>query len=124
MSFFIILIILCVLLYIFAFNSRDKSQDYKLYSEYTTLSREEKVEKNISKGLEDLVNDTLKKCLDLKLSKEETKIVVIKKIEERREKFLNNLTGFANQENISVATLRNIVNINADEFIINTKLFF
>lgn len=57
MTFFIILLVLCLVAYMISFNNRDKSQDYKIDPKigYLKLVNEDKLRLDLTVGLEGLI---------------------------------------------------------------------
>ncbi|POY40375.1 hypothetical protein C3L50_06950 [Flavobacterium alvei] len=102
-----IIILLVVIVYIYKFNNRDRNLDYKYSPEFKNLSNVDKMLIEIINGLEaSIKQDVLNKFAD-----DYTKIVAITSIINQREtSFLNSINEIANQENISVALAKKVIN--------------
>lgn len=99
---FIFIIIGLIVIYVIAFNNRDKSQDYKLNPVYNGLIGEDKLRLDIAKGLSNIVNECEKVSNNILMDDTQKRLFITNAIENYQQNSLNNVFIIASTFKISV----------------------
>lgn len=105
MTFLIIFGILLLLVYIIAFNNRDKSQDYKISPVIRNISNEDRLRADIIHSLD----KKIKSVINPTESKKNNDILISEVIIVRQNSLFDNRADIAKQYNLSIITTGDII---------------